>query len=93
MSSSSHCGRFEPTINRRRWIQRAGGGFGGVALTQLLASQGLLAAESSAIDSTSNPLDAKRSHFPAKARSVSLTSPEKCCNHCWRSRWSTGFSL
>ncbi|OYV82424.1 MAG: hypothetical protein B7Z73_17100, partial [Planctomycetia bacterium 21-64-5] len=63
---STHCGRFERIINRRHFLQRAGAGFGSVALTQLLTSQGLLAADAS----LAGPLAPRAVHFPAKARSV-----------------------
>lgn len=63
---SSHCGRFETIMNRRHFLQRAGAGFGSVALAHLLAQQGLLAAETAA----ANPLAPRPVHFPAKAKSV-----------------------
>ncbi|HEY2252597.1 MAG TPA: DUF1501 domain-containing protein [Planctomycetaceae bacterium] len=64
--TSSHCGRFEPIINRRHFLERAGAGFGALALADLLAGQGLLAAE----DSSSGTQSARPGHFPAKARSI-----------------------
>jgi hypothetical protein len=64
--TSSHCGRFEPIINRRHFLQRAGAGFGAVALANLLGDQGLLAAN----DSVDGPLAARPGHFPAKADSI-----------------------
>ena len=63
---STHCGRFERVVNRRHFLQRAGAGFGGVALAHMLASEGLLASEKTA----ANPLAPRVGHFPAKARSV-----------------------
>src|SRR4029077_12194420 len=63
---STHGGRFERIMNRRHFLERAGAGFGSVALTHLLASQGLLSAETTAV----NPLAPHRGHFPAKAKSV-----------------------
>jgi uncharacterized protein DUF1501 len=63
---SSHCGRYEQVTNRRHFLQRAGAGFGSVALTQLLATQGLLAAETAA----TNPLAPRPGHYPAKAKAV-----------------------
>src|SRR5204862_1743549 len=63
--TSSHCGRFEPIINRRHFLQRAGAGFGALALADLLAGQGLLAA-----DSAAGPLAPRPGHFPAKAKSI-----------------------
>ena len=62
---STHCGRFETIVNRRHFLQRAGAGFGSVALGHLLASQGLLAGETA-----TNPLAPRPGHFPAKARSI-----------------------
>jgi hypothetical protein len=62
---STHCGRFETIVNRRHFLQRAGAGFGSVALGHLLASQGLLAGETAA-----NPLAPRPGHFPAKAKSI-----------------------
>ncbi len=64
--NSSHCGRFEPIVNRRHFLQRAGAGFGSVALLDLLAHQGLLANE----PATEGPLTPRTLHFPAKAKSV-----------------------
>lgn len=63
---SSHCGRFESIVNRRHFLQRAGGGFGSIALLDMLAGQGLLA-DDSYIES---PMAPKTLHFPAKAKSV-----------------------
>src|SRR5688500_14833471 len=54
---------LRPTT-RRELLSRAGFGFGMVALSSLLAQQGLLAAEAS------NPLAARKPHYPAKAKSV-----------------------
>ena len=57
-SKSSHCGRFERIVNRRHFLQRAGAGFGAIAMTDLLAQQGLLSASQTA----SGPL-APRPHL------------------------------
>lgn len=65
-SRSSHCGRYEKILNRRHFLERAGAGFGGVALAHLLSSQWLLAEDTSA----TNPLSPRGGHFPAKAKSV-----------------------
>jgi len=64
--ASSHCGRFESIVNRRHFLQRAGAGFGSMALLDLLAGQGLLASDSS----VESPLAPRTLHFPAKAKSV-----------------------
>jgi hypothetical protein len=50
-------------ICRREWLARCGAGFGVVALADLLARRGLLAADA-------NPLAPKPPHFPAKAKAV-----------------------
>src|SRR5262245_50605832 len=63
---STHCGRFETIINRRHFLERAGAGFGSVALARRLSGQGLLAADTTA----ATPLAPRFGHFPAKARSV-----------------------
>jgi hypothetical protein len=63
---STHCGRYETIVNRRHFLQRAGAGFGSVALGHLLASHGLLAAETSA----TNPLAPRQAHFTPKATSI-----------------------
>ncbi len=64
--NSSHCGRFESIVNRRHFLQRAGAGFGSVALLDMLAHQGLLANEAA----VEGPLTPRTLHFPAKAKSV-----------------------
>ncbi len=51
-------------FNRRELFKKAGGGMGMLALASLLQDQRLLAGEGS------NPLAAKPSHFPTKAKSV-----------------------
>ncbi|MBX9583270.1 MAG: DUF1501 domain-containing protein [Gemmataceae bacterium] len=51
--------------DRRRFLFRAGAGFGGLALAGLLDRAGLLAA-----DPPAGPLAPKKPHFPAKAKSV-----------------------
>src|SRR5258705_14025921 len=50
--------------SRRRFLQRAGGGFGMLALTSLLSEDGLLAQD------FSTPAAPKQSHFGAKAKRV-----------------------
>jgi hypothetical protein len=51
--------------SRRDLLFRSGAGFGGLALSALLAQEGALAAPKS-----SNPLGAKRPHFEPKAKAV-----------------------
>jgi hypothetical protein len=57
----------KPT-NRRDFLRRAGGGFGLIALTALLAEDGLLAAEPEA--SGVNPLAPRLPHHAARAKQV-----------------------
>jgi hypothetical protein len=52
----------QPLISRRSLIARAGAGFGSVALSGLLAEEGLLAAE--------DPLAPRPTHFGGRAKSV-----------------------
>ena len=52
--------------SRRDFLYRAGGGLGGIALSWLLASDGVRAEEKK----TANPLAAKAPHFEAKAKSI-----------------------
>ena len=53
----------DPILSRRHFLQRAGAGFGSVALAGLLAEEGLLAAPA-------DPLAPKKPHFPGRAKSV-----------------------
>jgi len=52
-----------PSLTRRHFFQRAGAGFGWLALQTMLARAGLAG-------NALNPLAAKPPHFPAKAKSV-----------------------
>src|SRR5260370_27940620 len=52
--------------SRRDFLYRAGGGLGGIALSWLLARNGLAAEEKK----SANPLAAKPPHFEAKAKSI-----------------------
>ncbi|MBT4724315.1 MAG: DUF1501 domain-containing protein [Planctomycetaceae bacterium] len=54
-------------ITRRQLLRSCGGGMGSVALSALLADQGLLS--NSAI-AEGNPFSTKQQHFPVKAKSV-----------------------
>src|SRR5688500_1084369 len=67
------------TLSRRDLLAQAGGGAGLLALSSLLADEGLLASATGAetdaagsltADPRLNPLAPKKSHFPAKAKSV-----------------------
>ena len=65
---SCFCGR-----TRREFLWEAGAGFTGLALTGLLSLDGFFAQSAAAADQTgtlANPLAPKKSHFPAKAKSV-----------------------
>ncbi|MGY8770403.1 MAG: DUF1501 domain-containing protein [Pirellulales bacterium] len=52
-------------MNRRQLLQQCGGGLGVIALNSMLQSQ-----QASAAETSSNPLEAKKPHFPAKAKNV-----------------------
>jgi hypothetical protein len=54
-------------LGRRDWLRHVGGGLGSVALTSLLARDGLLYAEPTAV---SNPLAPRPPHFPARAKAI-----------------------
>ena len=56
--------------SRRDFLKRTGGGFGLVALTAMLESQGLLTPTACAEAAPANPLQARNPHFPGKAKSV-----------------------
>ncbi len=59
-------------LTRRDFLARAGSGFGSLALAYLLQRDGVLASEDPAAGAKRalNPLAPKRSHFPARAKSV-----------------------
>jgi hypothetical protein len=56
--------------SRRAFLRQAGGGFGWLALAGLLQQEGLLTNAANAAPAVNNPLAARPSHFPAKAKSV-----------------------
>src|SRR6185295_12928056 len=62
---SNDFGHFfaEPSVSRRRFLQRTGSGFGMLALSSLLS-------EPAAAAQVINPLAAKTSNFACKAKSV-----------------------
>jgi hypothetical protein len=64
------CGKFRPTpLTRRELLQQSANGFGALALATLLADPayaGLAGAETRA----KNPLAPRKSHYPAKVKSV-----------------------
>jgi hypothetical protein len=61
-------------VNRRHFLQRAGGGFGLIGLAGLLQQEGLLGKESLTADGLGaqalNPMAPRPSHFPGKAKRV-----------------------
>ncbi|MGD9853804.1 MAG: DUF1501 domain-containing protein [Planctomycetaceae bacterium] len=63
---NSHCGRYEPVVNRRELLQKAGGGMGMLALADLLSRGAFAAGEPDPV----RPLAPRDGHFPAKAASV-----------------------
>ncbi len=68
MNSPCACTPLPPSATRRNFLWQLGGGLGGVALSSLLAREGLLAAPSP--EAASNPLASKPPHFAPKARTV-----------------------
>jgi hypothetical protein len=64
------CGRRETALNRRDFLLRAGGGFGALALTQLLQGSSLGAAIEEEARSITQPLLPRKPHFAPKAKSV-----------------------
>lgn len=67
--TDARCHRYESVSSRREWLFRAGSGFGGLALLDLMSreARGLRAAESS---TSISPLDQKPAQHSAKARRV-----------------------
>ena len=60
-------------LTRRDWLRRAGGGLGLLGLATLLADEGLLASSASGAISaarSNDPMMARASHFPARAKAV-----------------------
>jgi hypothetical protein len=57
-------------LTRRRWLQRAGGGFGLIGLAGLLQGEGLLGAQGAAPDPSLNPMAVRPAHFPGRAKRV-----------------------
>jgi hypothetical protein len=64
--TDTHCNRYESILNRRHFLERAGAGFGSVALAHLMSREGLSGSEPRA----AGPLAPRPVHIPAKARSV-----------------------
>jgi hypothetical protein len=61
---------FPLAQSRREFLFQAGGGFGAIALSWLLARDGLAVDSPSSAKTSANLLTAKPPHFPAKAKSV-----------------------
>src|ERR1700685_1006200 len=61
------CGGYP---NRRQFLQRAGAGFGAVALAALMEQCGMMKSEAAAVPESSNPLLPKQPQFAARAKSV-----------------------
>jgi hypothetical protein len=57
-------------VSRRQMLARCGGGAGMLGLATLLQQEGLLTNSARAASSNADPLAPKKSHFPAKAKSV-----------------------
>ncbi len=57
-------------LDRRRFLRNAGGGFGMLALTAMLAKDGLLHAGSGELSTSLNPLAARKPHLAARAERV-----------------------
>src|SRR4051794_32590920 len=82
-SSLSNAGRG--LLNRRRFLEHAGTGLGGIALASLLANQGLLAAEAERSPvrpdiRPENPLAARAPHFAGKAKRVLVIFCSGACS-------------
>lgn len=56
-------------LDRRRFLADAATGLGAIAITQLLADEGLLGADASTID-PARPYRARPPHFPSRAKNV-----------------------
>lgn len=73
-------------LNRRGFLQSAGAGLGGIALSALLAEQGMLSASASTapirpiIDPT-RPLAARLPHFKPRAKNVLVIFCSGACSH------------
>jgi hypothetical protein len=79
--SISNAGRA--LLNRRSFLRQAGTGLGGIALTALLAEQGLLATTNPVrpLINAENPLWARSPHFRPKAKNVLAIFCSGACSH------------
>jgi hypothetical protein len=66
----SFCGRRESAFSRRDFLCKAGGGFGALALAQLLQGSALGREVAEEARSVTQPLLPRKPHFAAKAKSV-----------------------
>src|SRR5688572_8015707 len=64
------CGRREAALSRRDFLAKAGGGFGALALAQLLQGSALGREIADEARSVTQPLLPRKPHFAAKAKSV-----------------------
>lgn len=70
MRASAHLPRMGHFgLSRREFLRQAGGGFGSLALTALLAAESRALPSAPAIDPV-HPLRPRKPHFPAKAKNV-----------------------
>ena len=78
----SHNGRL--LLDRRGFLGRAGTGLGGIAMVQLLHSQGILAADAGPIRpqiDAAKPHAARKPHFTPKSRNVLVIFCSGACSH------------
>ena len=71
-------------LNRRSFLRHTGAGLGAIALTALLAEQGLLASDNSPIRPKINPErphEPRSPHFRAKAKNVLVVFCSGACSH------------
>ena len=72
-------------VDRRRFLAHAAGGLGGIALTSLLAEQGLLASEKQSairpVVDPKNPNAPRKPHFVPRARNVIVIFCAGACSH------------
>src|SRR4051812_27148591 len=64
------CGRMDPVFSRRDFLFRAGAGFGGLALTDLLQGTAAAAPLADTPRSLNNPLAPRPPQLPPRARSI-----------------------
>lgn len=72
MRNPSHCRRFGVAATRRDFLERAGHGFGLLALNQLLARESVAGSAPASQPRVGNPLAPRPRHFEAPARNVIL---------------------